>query len=414
MPRSQLKRLYHLAIVVALLVGFAVGYSLKGPGPGAGVARAVSKRVTDRSFPGCRTRYVELKRAFAYGPHIRTDYQDVLQQLRAAIDRDPGYLPYHYLLAAVYEDWAVNVVREELTEEDRAEITRQLGLPAGAPAVEVARAARSRAVEIWEEAGQYALCRDVATYGPQWRVIRDQHLSALKDRREFHVTRGGNGALDLAEVYDLFGITRDHDRYVNNLSTTRQGYSFEEKHLPDVLQCPQHPDVAFNFPCIQYLPTEDNKTIREDVEFFRTVFGVDGQKLDLEDAEVNAIHLLCFNVTPDGRPVEAIVQVAYSGGREEAKPFLVGPWRQNESLLRDTATRAQLDATHRDSEMHMCNGEELEMANAPVYMYHVAVPVDARARLDKISFPRYDPTSTGLEDPGIDDVRIVAITLDAK
>ena len=41
MPRSQLKRLYHLAIVVALLVGFAVGYSLKGPGPGAGVVRAL-------------------------------------------------------------------------------------------------------------------------------------------------------------------------------------------------------------------------------------------------------------------------------------------------------------------------------------------------------------------------------------
>jgi hypothetical protein len=342
---------------------------------------------------------------------VRTDYQDVLRQLRAAIGKDAGYLPYHFLLATVYEDWAVNAVRDELTDDDRTIIAGQVGVAAGATAADMSRAARKRALEVWEEAGQYALCRDVATYGPQWRVIRDQHLSALKDRREFQVTCGQNGALDLAEVYNIFGITRDHDRYVNNLSTTEQGYSFEEKHMPDVLQCPQHPDVVFNFPCIQYLPSEENRTIREDVEFFRTVFGVDGQKLDIEDAEVQVIHLLCFNVTPEGRPVEAVVQLTYSGGREEAKPALVGPWRQSDSLLRDTATRRQLDAVHRDSEMHKCNGEELEMPNAPAYMYHVVVPIKAGARLDKISFPRHDPTSTGLEDAGIDDVRIVAITL---
>jgi hypothetical protein len=40
--------------------------------------------------------------------------------------------------------------------------------------------------------------------------------------------------------------------------------------------------------------------------------------------------------------------------------------------------------------------------------------VDGSARLDKISFPRHDPTSTGLEDPGINDVRIAAITLETK
>lgn len=411
MSRSQLKRLYHVAIALALLVGFGLGYYLKGPGPGSGIVRAVSESVTDSDFPGCRARYVEIKRAFAYGPYLRLDYQDVLGQLKSAIDRDPGYLPYHHLLAAIYEDWAINALRGEVTAEDRALIARQLGVPPDSPATDVARTARGKALAVWEEAGQYALCRDVATYGPQWRVIRDQHLSALKDRREFQVTHSENGALDLAEVYNLFGITRDHDRYVNNLSATRQGYSFEEKHIPDVLQCPQHPEVAFNFPCIRYLPGEENKTIREDVEFFRTVFGVDGQKLDIEDAEVEAVHLLCFNVTPEGRQVDAVVQLTYSGGREEARPTVVGPWRQNDALLRNPQIRRQLDAAHRDSEMHKCNGEELEMANAPAYLYHVSVPVDAGSRLDKISFPRHDPTSTGLEDRGINDVRIVAITL---
>jgi hypothetical protein len=411
MSRSKLKRIYHVAIGVALLIGFGLGYVLKGPRPSAGVARAVSGSVVDAEFPGCRARYAEIKRAFAYGPYIRLDYQDVLRQLKAAIDKDPGYLPYHHLLASVYEDWAVNAVRDDVTAEDRATIAKQLGLPPSSAPEAVARAARKKAVEVWEDAGQYALCRDVATYGPQWRVIRDQQLSALKDRREFQVTQDQKGALDLAEVYSIFGITRDHDRYVNNLSTVRQGYSFEEKHIPDVLQCPQHREVAFNFPCIRYLPSEENKTIREDVEFFRTVFGVDGQKLDIEDAEVEAVHLLCFNVTPEGRSVEAVVQLAYSGGREEAKRVLVGPWRQNDELLRDVAARRQLDAAHRDSEIHKCNGEEFEMPNAPAYMYHASVPVDSGSRLDKISFPRHDPTSTGLEDPGINDVRIVAITL---
>jgi len=411
MSRSQLRRLYHVAIAAALLVGFILGYWLKGPGSSAGIRRAVGERVTDAGFPGCRARYVEIKRAFAYGPYTRADYQDVRRQLQAAIDKDPGYLPYHHLLVSVYEDWSVNVTRDALTDSDRARIAEQLGRPAGSSTEVLSRLARKQALEVWEEAGQYALCRDVATYGPQWRAIRDQHLSALKDRREFQVTCEENGALDLTEAYDIFGITRDHDRYVNNLSTTRQGYSFEEKHMPDVLQCPQHPEVAFNFPCIRYLPSEESRTIREDVEFFRTVFGVDGQKLDVEDAEIEAVHLLCFNVTPEGRPVGAVMQVGYSGGREEAKEILVGPWRQNDALLRDPAMRRRLDAAHRDSELHMCNGEELEMPNAPAYLYHVTVPVDAGSRLDKISFPRHDPTSTGLEDPGISDVRIVAITL---
>jgi hypothetical protein len=412
MSRSRLRTLYNIAVVVALAVGFGAGYMLKGPGGGATVKRAVEAGVTDRAFPGCRAKYTELKRAFAYGPYVRVDYADVLKDLRAALDKDPGYLPYHALQARIYEDWAVTASRPDATDADRQLIAQQLGLSADADAEATTRAAREKALQVWDKAGEYALVREVAEFGPLWRVIRDQHLSALKDRREFQVPTDESGVLDLTEVYNLHGITRDHDRYPNDLSTAEQGYSFEEKHMADVLYCPQHPSTPFEFPCVRYLPNEGDKTLREDVEFFRTVIGVDGQKLDIEDAEVKAIHLLCFNVTPDGRPVKAVAQVQYSGGREEAKRMLVGPWRQNDALLRDTAMRRQLDPAYRDSEMHKCNGEELEMANAPAYMYHVTVPLDPSARLDRISFPRYDPTTTGLEDPGIDDVRIVAVTLD--
>jgi len=412
MSRSRLKTLYNLAIVAALGVGFAAGYALKGPGGGGSVKPVVEAGVTDRGFPGCRAKYTELKRAFAYGPYVRADYADVLKQLQAALDKDPGYLPYHALLARIYEDWAVNAQKGNLTDADRQAVAQQLGIAANSDAEALAKAARAKALAVWEQAGQYALVREVSQNGPLWRAIRDQHMSALKDRREFQVPTDESGILDLTEVYNLYGITRDHDRYVNDLSTTEQGYTFEEKHMSDVLYCPQHPQVPFQLPCVRYLPDAGDQTLREDIEFFRTVFGVDGQKLDLDDTEVKALHLLCFNVTPDGRPVKAVVQVEYAGGREEARPILVGPWRQNDELLRDTATRRELDPAYRDSELHKCNGEELEMANAPVYMYHVTVPLEASARLDRISFPRHDPTSTGLEDPGINDVRIVAITLE--
>jgi len=412
MSRSQLKRLYHVLIAAALLVGFGLGYGLKGAGRGVAITRAVPEGVADKQFPGCRTRYAGIKRAFAYGPYVRVDYADVMGPLKAAIKKDPGYLPYHSLLARIYEDWAITAERESLTDQDRALIAGEVGASPQATPTELAAAARKRALGAWENAGEYALVRDVATYGPEWRTIRDQNLSALRDRREFRVTRSQDGALDLVEVYNLYGVTRDHDRYPNNLSTTRQGFSFEEKHMPDVLYCPQHPSVPFHFPCVTYLPSRGNTTIREDVEFFRTAFGVDGQKLDIDDMEAKAVHLLCFSVTPTGSPVRAVVQLTYSGGREEAHRVVVGPWRQSDTLLRDPAARRDLDAAYRDTELHKCNGEEFEMANAPAYMYHVTVPADPRARLDRISFPRHDPTSTGLEDPGIREVRVVAITVE--
>jgi len=412
MSRSELKRLYHVLIAAALVVGLGLGYGLKGAGRGATITRAVPGGVADKQFPGCRARYADIKRAFAYGPYVRVDYADVIGPLKAAIKKDPGYLPYHSLLARIYEDWSVTGTRESLTDQDRALIAGEVGASRQATPAELSAAARKLALGTWEKAGQYALVREVATYGPEWRAIRDQNLSALRDRREFRVPRSQDGALDLVEVYNLYGITRDHDRYPNNLSMVRQGLSFEEKHMPDVLYCPQHPSVPFHFPCVTYLPSRENTTIREDVEFFRTVFGIDGQKLDIDDMEAKAVHLLCFSVTPTGSPVHAVVQLTYSGSREEAHRVLIGPWRQSDALLRDPAARRDLDAAYRDTELHECNGEEFEMANAPVYMYHVTVPADPRARLDRISFPRYDPTSTGLEDPGIRDVRVVAITVE--
>jgi len=412
MSRSELRRLYNIAIVAALLVGFGLGYALRGGGRGGTIAREAPEGVADKLFPGCRAKYVELKRAFAYGPYVRVNYADVIGPLKEALKRNPGYLPYHSLLGKLYEDWSISAARPDLTDQDRAIVAQGVGLPPTALPAELAAAARKAALKVWEEAGEYALVQDVAKFGPEWRALRDQNLSALRDRREFRVNRSDDGALDLVEVYNLYGVTRDHDRNVNNLSAVPQGFSFEEKHMPDILYCPQHPNVPFHFPCVQVLPSRENATVREDLEFFRTVFGIDGQKLSLEDAPAKAVHLLCFSVAPTGSPVTAVVQLTYSGGREEAHRVVVGPWRQSDRLLRDPAARRELDAAYRDSELHKCNGEEFEMANAPAYLYHVTVPADPTQRLDRVSFPRYDPTTTGLGDPGIRDVRIVAITLE--
>ena len=86
MSRSRLKRLYQLAVFGALLVGFGLGYGLKGTGRSGVVARTVPEGVADKQFPGCRARYVETKRAFAYGPYVRVDYADVIRRAKVVVD----------------------------------------------------------------------------------------------------------------------------------------------------------------------------------------------------------------------------------------------------------------------------------------------------------------------------------------
>ena len=70
-----------------------------------------------------------------------------------------------------------------------------------------------------------------------------------------------------------------------------------------------------------------------------------------------------------------------------------------------------MDPAYRADELHRCNGTDLEGLTSPAYMYHVALPLKEGVALDKIGFPRYDPAKVGLEDPGIGDLRIVAVTV---
>ena len=412
MTRSQLKRRYNLALALALLVGFGAGYWLRQPGRSVEATSPTAQRRYDSDFPGCRERYRKLKRDFSWGPFVRTDYADVLAQLDAAIREQPGYLPYHALRARIYEELA------EVCAAGRAEaaalpaIAAAVGARSNANAQQVAIRARALAAEVWDQTAAAPLCQDVERYGDQWRLLREQHLGALKGQRQFRVPTSPEGRVDLTLACDRFGITRDQERYVNDFSNTPQGLTFEEKHMADVIQCPQHPAIAFDFPCVTHIAAEGGTTVREDVDFFRTTMAVDAQTLDIEDLPLRAVHLLACNVTPEGRVVRGVLQVEYAGGREQALPMRVGPWRQSAELLRDAAQRRELDAAHRDTELHQCNGEELEMVSYPVYLYHVTIPIPEATPVDKIAFPRYDPSSVGLEDPGIADLRIAAVTLE--
>jgi len=412
MTRSQLKRRYNLAVAAALMLGFAAGYWLRQPGRSVAVARTAGRRQYESDYAGCRERYQQLMRDFSWGSFVRTDYNDVLAELKAAIREQPGYLPYRSLQSRVYEDLAAQCTAGRVEAAALPGIAAAVGARSNASAAQIADRARALAAQVWEEAGSQPLCTDVARYGDQWRVLREQHLGALKAQRQFRIATTPEGRLDLALALDRFGITRDHDRYVNDFSSTPQGLTFEEKHMPDLIQCPQHPTIAFEFPCLTYISAETGGTVREDVDFFRTALAVDAQTLDIEDVPLRAVHVLACNVTPEGRVVQGALQLEYSGGRQEALPMKVGPWRQSPELLRDAAQRRELDAAHRDTELHQCNGQELEMVSYPVYLYHVVVPVRSPAPVDKLAFPRHDPSSVGLEDPGIADIRVVAVTLE--
>ncbi len=412
MTRSQLKRTYNILLVVALGVGFALGYGLKSGAPvRPGAEQRPAHRAYDAEFPGCRSTYLKLKAAYTRGPFRRVDFSDVLPLIEEAIAQNPDYLPFYTLKAKILEEWYTRAKAHDIGRDALKAIARQLALPALTSASELAEHCRRAAIDVWTEMTASRLCRDVRRYGDQWATICEQHLNALRGERAFRPPLDEEGHVDLTLAFDRWAITRDHDRYVNNLSALETGLTFEEKHMPDVLYCPQHPEVSFIFPCLPHLPASGGRTVREDIEFFCTAFAVDKQTLDIPDRRASAVHLLCFNVTADLRPVRAAVHLEYADGTAQTVPIVVGPWRQNPTLLRDIAARRQLDAAYRDTEYHMCNGEEVEMTTAPMYLYHVTVPAQASKDLDKISFPRYDPTMVGLEDPGIADVRIVAVTV---
>lgn len=406
-----MKYVYNLIVAAAAALGFAAGYTLKGrtfhslprlPRPG---------RDYDRHFPGARTVYVEIKRDFSRGDFVKTDYRSTLAALSRAIKENPGYLPYRTLLAKLYEDCCENLKSGRVGGEAARLVAESLGLDPESQPLALAEECKQLALSQWQMMSQSPMFSRTDKFGNQWQAIRQQHLNALTDERNFQVTVLEGGIVDLTPTYNVYAITRDHDRYVNNLSSLEKGPTFEEKHMPDFIRCPNHPDVAFQFPCLPYLSVEETRTVREDVDFFCNAMAQDGQHLDIDDLPAEKVHLLCFNVTEDRRIVDSMVRVEFTDGSSENYPVFVGPWLQGADLLRDVARRSSLDPAFRDTEVHLCNGQELETMTSPIYMYHVVVNIGRRRTIDKIIFPRYDPTAAGLKDKGISAARIVAMTL---
>jgi len=411
MTRQRLKYVYNLIVAAGVAVGFAAGYTLKGRSFRPFSWGLRPDRAYDKDFPGAKSRYNEIKRDFSRGDFIRTDYRSTLAALNDAIKDDPGYLPYYSLLAKVYEDCYENLRRGRVVGESARVLAKSLGLDLQLKADFLAEKCKELALAQWQRMTQHPMFSRVEKYGNQWQIIQQQHINTLNEERNLQVRAGNGGIVDLTPAFNVYGITRDHDRYVNNLSSFEKGPTFEEKHIRDVLRCPNHPDVAFQFPCLPYLSVEKTRTVREDVEFFCNVMTQDGQHLDCDDVQVQKIHLLCFNVTEDRRIVNSVVRVEFMDGTYENYPVAVGPWMQSQDLLRDVAKRSSLDPAFRDTEVHLCNGQELETMTSPIYMYHVSVNLGRRRMIDKIILPRHDPATAGVKDKDIADVRVVAVTV---
>lgn len=404
MPHRE-RKAYQIGLGLALGVGFALGYTLKQGAPPQTAFQIDARGALEADFPGCARQYRQIKQEWTWGDYVRVDYRAPLGLLEKALASQPGYLPFQALRARIYEDWYTQARREGASPETLRALAEQLGLAPDADAATLAEHCRQAAVACWEETARSPMYADVQRYGPQWRALRQQHLNALTHKRTFQVEVQDGGFVDLTPAFDRYGITVDQERYVSNLSDYPAGPTFAEKNLPDVLYCPQHREVGFQFPNRPYLTT------RQDLEFFYSVMGVDNQKLDLRDVVGRKLHLLCFNVSQERRPVKALVRLEYADHTEYGLPIVVGPWRQTPALLRDPAARRKLDPAYRADELHRCNGLDLEGLTSPAYMYHVSLPLKEGVALDKIGFPRHDPAKVGLEDPGISDLRIVAVTV---
>lgn len=411
MTRQKLKYIYNLLIAAALAVGFAIGYTLRGRSPQNLSWGIRPDRAYEKHFPGARARYNDIKRTFSRGNFARADYRATLSLLDDAIRKHPGYLPFRSLRAKVYEDCYENLRSGRVAGEGVPILAESLRLDPNLSAEALARKCRELALAEWQGTASSPMYSSAEKYSLQWQVLREQHLNALNGERDLQVRVMEGGMVDLAPAFNVYAITRDQDRYVNNVSAFEKGPSFGEKRIPDILRCPTHPHVAFQFPCLAYLSIEKTRTVREDVEFFRNAMSQDGQHLDCDDVQVQQVHLLCFNVTPRRRIVHSVLRLELLDGSYENYPVVVGPWMQSQELLGDVAGRSQLDPVFRDNEIHLCNGQEMETIGSPVYMYHVAVNLGSAQTIDKIIFPQHDPVSVALRDEGIADVRIVAITL---
>ena len=412
MTREKLKRLYHLAIAAALGAGFAFGYTLRDPSVGGTTATVRPVREYERDYPGCRSRYLSIKKEFARGGCVKADHRGVLKLLDDAITRDPGYLPYHALRARVYEDWLANTRAGRLGADDLRLVAQAVGLKPDAPAEQVAQACEGLAVETWGQMEKHPLIADVGRYGDLWQVIRQQHLNALNRVQVVQADVSPEGRVDLTMAFNCYAVTRDFDRYPNNVCPSPQGYSLEEKHMPGVRSCPQHPEVMFEFPCLAHIPVQAGRTLREDVEFFLMGMTVDDQKIDIDDVPAQHVHLLAFNVSEERRVVSSLVVVQFSDGTERTFPYRVPPWRQDEQMLRSVDARRELDAAYVDSEMHLCDGTEVESTGSPLYLYHVAIDLGQQRAVDKLYFRRHDKTTVGLEDEAIGTIRVLAIALE--
>jgi hypothetical protein len=411
MTRQKLKYVYNLLIAAAAAIGFAAGYTLKGKSFQSLSWGQRPARSYEKDFPGARSRYEEIKREFSSGDFVKVDYRSTLALLKQAISRDPGYLPYHTLLAKVYEDSYENLTSGRVTGPAARSLAESLGLDPQLQSASLAEKCKELALAQWQGLSQYPMCSRVEEYGNQWQLIRQQHVNALTREWNLQLTLAGGGIVDLTPAYSIYAITRDHDRYVNNLSSLEKGPTFEEKHISDVIRCPRHPEVAFQFPCLPYLSLEKTRTIREDVDFFCNAMLQDNQHLDLPDFPAKTLHLLCLNVTEQRRIVNSMVRIEFTDGSMKNYPVAVGPWMQSPELLRNVQSRRSLDPVFRDTEVHLCNGSELETMTSPIYMYHVSVNVDPVKIIDKVAFPRHDPSTAGLEDEGMRDIRILAMTL---
>ncbi|MCX8037606.1 MAG: hypothetical protein N3D11_11295, partial [Candidatus Sumerlaeia bacterium] len=249
-------------------------------------------------------------------------------------------------------------------------------------------------------------------YGGRWQAIWQQHVNAHRRTQVIRIAVEQTGQADLTPAFNVYALTRDFVRYPNNLSSAREGYSFPEKRIADRIECPQHPQVVFHFPCLPLLSPDGGPSQRSDLEWFRTGLRIAGQKLDIEPRPARAVHLLAFNTTPERRRVKAQARILFADGRESVFPFEVPPWRQDEKTAADPLERRRLDPVLRDTEIHTANGAALNFPWAPFYMYHVALLLDSPGRVDEIYFPAADPTTAGLQDAGIGDVCIVALTLE--
>jgi len=300
---------------------------------------------------------------------------------------------------------------------EKSAVTRlagTVGLDDGATTEALAEACRARALQAWLAVESSPLVAEQEKYGERWRVLWEQHVNTLRQTQAVRTPVDENGMADLARVFNAFALTRDFVRYPKNLSNSPEGYSFEEKHIPELIHCPQHPDVVFQLPCLPHLAPQRGGTMRSDLELFRSGMRVAGQKLDVEPLSARQMHLLAFNTTAEQRVATAQVRIRYADGKEDVKAFVVPPWRQDEKLQRDVLERRALDPVHRDSEVHLANGSELNLPWAPFYMYHVSVALDPQRRVDEIYFPKHDPTTAGLEDKGINDVCVVAMTIEEQ